>query len=136
MRPLSYPSTQVFLIAFSIVNPSSLSNVFEKWYQELKTQTSIDITTIPIILVGTKVDLREDENTLQKLMDAGGGKPCTMAQGHEMKNKIGAAGYLECSAKSQMGIKEVFDQAIRAVLEKGAGGDDAGGGGGGCCTIA
>ena len=51
LRPLSYPNTDVFLIAFSVVNPSSLSNVYEKWYQELKAQTSIDITKIPIVLV-------------------------------------------------------------------------------------
>ena len=34
-----------------------------------RTQTAIDINTIPITLVGTKVDLREDEATLQKLRD-------------------------------------------------------------------
>ena len=33
LRPLSYPNTDVFIIAFSIVNPTSLSNAFEKWYR-------------------------------------------------------------------------------------------------------
>ncbi|VEL31064.1 unnamed protein product [Protopolystoma xenopodis] len=30
LRPLSYPQTDVFLICFSVINPSSLDNVKEK----------------------------------------------------------------------------------------------------------
>ena len=32
LRPLSYPQTDVFLTAFSVVNPSSFENVRAKWY--------------------------------------------------------------------------------------------------------
>ena len=35
LRPLSYPQTDVFLVAFSIVNPSSFENVRAKWYPEV-----------------------------------------------------------------------------------------------------
>ena len=59
-RVIEYLNADVILILFSLVDPSSLSNVFEKWYQELKAQPSIDITnrhhqppstSIPIVLV-------------------------------------------------------------------------------------
>ncbi len=62
-RPLSYPQTDVFLICFSIVNPSSFENVRAKWFQEVKHFCP----NTPIVLVGTKLDLREDRNVLEKL---------------------------------------------------------------------
>ena len=51
MRPLSYPNTDVFLIAFSVVNPTSLSNVNEKWYQELKTQQVRSPRTLSLLYI-------------------------------------------------------------------------------------
>lgn len=53
----------MFLICFSIVNPSSFENVRAKWYSEIK----YFCPNTPIILVGTKLDLRDDHNTLDKL---------------------------------------------------------------------
>jgi Ras family protein A len=34
-----------------------------------------------------------------------------------MADKIGAAAYLECSAKSKDGVREVFETATRAALQ-------------------
>ncbi len=56
LRPLSYPMSDVVLVCFSVVSPTSYENVSAKWIPELRQHAP----TAPIILVGTKTDLRED----------------------------------------------------------------------------
>jgi Ras-related C3 botulinum toxin substrate 1 len=47
------------------VNPASFENVRAKWYPEVRHHCP----STPIILVGTKLDLRDDKNTIDKLRD-------------------------------------------------------------------
>jgi Ras-related C3 botulinum toxin substrate 1 len=111
LRPLSYPQTDVFLICFSIVSPSSFENARSKWWPEV----SHHAPDIPIILVGTKLDLREDPDTNARLRDRRM-QPITYAQASQLAREINAVKYLECSALTQKGLKGVFDEAIRCVL--------------------
>jgi Ras-related C3 botulinum toxin substrate 1 len=111
LRPLSYPDTNVFLVCFSVVNPSSYSNVKTKWVPELKHHAP----EVPIILVGTKLDLRDDEEMLKKLREKDT-SPVTEEMGNKLKSEIGAVAYGECSAKTQKGLKEIFILAIESVL--------------------
>ena len=126
MRPLSYPDTHVFLVSFSVVNPSSFENVKSKWVPELREHAA----NVPIILVGTKLDLREDPEMLKKLQ-AKGLNPITKEQGEALAKEIGAVCYAECSARTQKGLKEVFDEAIKAVLFPPDNDDKSGA----CCII-
>jgi GTPase SAR1 family protein len=66
-------------------------------------------------LVGTKTDLRSDPAALERLA-AQGQHPLTGEHGHELAKKLRAVKYLECSAKSTEGLKDVFDEAVRTVL--------------------
>ncbi|VDM60706.1 unnamed protein product [Angiostrongylus costaricensis] len=111
LRPLSYPQTDVFLVCFSLVNPASFENVRAKWYPEV----SHHCPTTPIILVGTKADLRDDGETIERLRERRL-TPISQTQGLVMAKEIKAVKYLECSALTQRGLKQVFDEAIRAVL--------------------
>lgn len=63
VRPMSYPQTDVFLMCFSVVDPDSLQNVRAKWCPELHRFS----TSIPIILVGTKIDLRDAKSSDEQL---------------------------------------------------------------------
>ena len=72
---------------------------------------------MPIILVGCKKDLRNDPKTiaeLQKTQQA----PVTYEQGQAVAQKIGAYKFLECSARFNDGVKEVFETATKAALSK------------------
>jgi Ras-related C3 botulinum toxin substrate 1 len=111
LRPLSYPQTDVFLICFSLTSPPSFENVRTKWFPEI----SHHAPNIPIILVGTKLDLREDQSTIAKLRERRM-EPIQYAAASAMAREVGAVRYLECSALTQKGLKNVFDEAIRAVL--------------------
>lgn len=66
-------------------------------------------------LLGTKIDLRDDRETLNNLADQGL-SPIKREQGQKLANKIRAVKYMECSALTQRGLKQVFDEAVRAVL--------------------
>jgi len=111
LRPLSYPQTDVFLVAFSLISRSSFENVKAKWWPELKHHSP----GAPMILVGTKLDLRADPNTVAKLREKNQ-TPISSEEGLEQASNIGAVKYLECSALTQKGLKTVFDEAIRVVL--------------------
>ena len=43
--------------------------------------------------------------------------PITYEQGLQVMKKIGAVKYLECSAVTQKGLKTVFDEAVRFVIQ-------------------
>nr|XP_048310795.1 ras-related C3 botulinum toxin substrate 2 isoform X1 [Myodes glareolus]XP_048310796.1 ras-related C3 botulinum toxin substrate 2 isoform X1 [Myodes glareolus] len=111
LRPLSYPQTDVFLICFSLVSPASYENVRAKWFPEVRHHCP----STPIILVGTKLDLRDDKDTIEKLKEKKLA-PITYPQGLALAKDIDSVKYLECSALTQRGLKTVFDEAIRAVL--------------------
>ena len=112
LRPLSYPDTDVILMCFSIDSPDSLENIPEKWTPEVKHFCP----NVPIILVGNKKDLRHDENTRRELAKMKQ-EPVKPDEGRSMAEKINAFGYLECSAKTKEGVREVFETATRAALQ-------------------
>lgn len=111
LRTLSYPQTNVFIVCFSIGSPSSFANVRLKWHPEV----SHHCPAVPILLVGTKKDLRVDTETVKKLKEQGLA-PSNQQQGGGLAKQIGAVKYMECSSLLQDGVREVFSEAVRAVL--------------------
>ncbi|CAL1703860.1 unnamed protein product [Somion occarium] len=91
LRPLSYPESDVILIVFSIDFPGT-----------------------PLILVGTKTDLRRDEQT-RRMLSAQGQTTVTAERGAAVAREIGAK-YIECSAKTGDGVQDVFGLALRESM--------------------
>ena len=112
LRNLSYPNTDIFVVCFSVVKQKSLYNVEEIWVPEIKHYCP----NVPFILVGTQIDLREDFETLKRLQSIKE-KTITPEMGEKIANKLGAKKYLECSALTQKGVNDVFNEAIIATFE-------------------
>eukprot|EP01129_Flabellula_baltica_P003845 TRINITY_DN13575_c0_g1_i1.p1 TRINITY_DN13575_c0_g1~~TRINITY_DN13575_c0_g1_i1.p1 ORF type:complete len:218 (-),score=52.14 TRINITY_DN13575_c0_g1_i1:224-841(-) len=104
LRPLSYPGTDVFIICFSLTDPDSLAAVTDMWYPEI---VECGLQETPIVLVGTKLDLR----------NSGQADNCvTKKQGEAKLREIEGTAYIECSSLTQENVSEVFEMCIRCVL--------------------
>lgn len=108
LRPLSYPDTDVILMCFAVDLPDSLENIHAKWVPEVQHFCP----NVPFLLIATKKDLRNDP------ANKSSGDIIRMDIGRAMSEKVGAYAYLECSAKTREGVREVFDAATRAALAK------------------
>lgn len=113
LRPLAYPATDVFLLCFDIIAPSSLDHIREKWYPEIQKHCP----HAPIILVGNKIDLRDDPNTIERLRHKYM-TPITREQGLDMAKNIQAVHYIECSALTTENLKAVFIMATVVGFKK------------------
>ena len=76
---------------------------------------SLEVNLFNLLIMFLK-DLRNDSSTIKEL-----GKmkqePVKPEEGRTMAEKINAFAYLECSAKSKEGVREVFETAARAALQ-------------------
>eukprot|EP01119_Soliformovum_irregulare_P001287 TRINITY_DN11010_c0_g1_i1.p1 TRINITY_DN11010_c0_g1~~TRINITY_DN11010_c0_g1_i1.p1 ORF type:complete len:202 (-),score=39.33 TRINITY_DN11010_c0_g1_i1:43-648(-) len=111
LRALCYPQTDVFLMCFSVISPSSFENIRIRWFPELQHHCP----GTPCLLVGTKIDLRDDAAINEGLKDQNLA-PISKDQGDRLAKEIGAHEYVECSALTQKGLKQVFDEAARVVV--------------------
>ncbi|XP_035523520.1 rho-related GTP-binding protein RhoF [Morone saxatilis] len=111
LRPLSYQEANLILVCFDVTNPTSYENVLIKWHPEVKHFCR----DTPVILIGCKTDLRKDKECSRKLK-AMNQAPITYMQGEETRQQMNAELYLECSAKYQENVEDVFREATKRTL--------------------
>ncbi|KAI0372780.1 hypothetical protein BV20DRAFT_1119750 [Pilatotrama ljubarskyi] len=136
LRSLSYAETHVIMLCFSVDNPTSLENVEAKvgvlsfsllrcvltaaqWVPEILEYCP----GVKLVLVALKCDLREDRETQVRLARYGM-HTVQYEEGLTVARRIRASRYLECSAKHNRGVNEVFYESARVSLStrpKGAG---------------
>uniref|UniRef100_A0A3P9L5S3 Ras homolog family member F n=1 Tax=Oryzias latipes TaxID=8090 RepID=A0A3P9L5S3_ORYLA len=111
LRPLSYQGVSLVLVCFDVTNPTSFDNVLVKWFPEVKHFCQ----DVPVILIGCKTDLRKDKECTRKLK-ANGMAPISYTQGEQAQKEMNAALYLECSAKFQENVDNLFREATKKAL--------------------
>eukprot|EP00731_Ephydatia_muelleri_P009254 Em0004g1592a len=107
LRPLSYPQTDVFLIAFAVDNKHTYDRVRLKWLPEIKHFCP----NTPWLLLGLKADLRSSSEPNRP-----GREFVTEQAARDVAKKLGAIGYCECSSLTQSGLSNAMDLAMRASL--------------------
>jgi Ras-related C3 botulinum toxin substrate 1 len=111
LRPMSYEGADIFLLFYSIINPTSFENIKEKWYGEIRQHGA----NTPVLLVGTKVDKKDDPEVLEKLR-LQKQEPVSESQVKKLAKEIGAVSYLTCSAKYDQGMQRIFEEVVRTVV--------------------
>ena len=71
----------------------------------------------PVIVVGTKTDLRTNEITIseQSYLEQ---QQVLSSDGRRVATRIAAVAYHECSAKNSDGVRELFETATRAAVAR------------------
>jgi GTPase SAR1 family protein len=86
-------------------------NVGEKWVKEVRKHRP----SAPIVLVGTKNDTRNDQKVINNLSRQNE-SPLTVADGEKLAREINCAKYMECSAKENKNVQQVFKEALKHGL--------------------
>ncbi|XP_072239994.1 rho-related GTP-binding protein RhoU-like [Leuresthes tenuis] len=113
LRPLCYRNADVFLLCYSVVRPCSFRNLTNKWVPEIRQHCP----GVPLILVGTQLDLREDVKVLIHLAQ-NQQRPVGTEEGQRLAQELGAVSFAECSALTQKNLKDTFDSAILASFQQ------------------
>lgn len=103
LRPLSYTDVDLLMICYSADSKTSLYNVEELWFPEVKHFCP----DTPIMIVGLKNDLYAIDN-LEKLVDP--------KDAELLAKKLGAFAHFQCSAKTRNNVDELFGVALTTLL--------------------
>ena len=97
-----FNKANVCILCYSIVSSTSFQNIENKWVPDIKKQ----FPETPIILVGTKSDLRAEaqDNCIQQ------------SQLNEKAIELNFISHVECSALKQDGLESLLEHIITAYL--------------------
>lgn len=110
MRLGSFDNTNCFLLCYSSINKPSLKNITGKWFPDIQEYYKTTTIPIPIILVATKTDIRDDPNSKKK-------HHISIEDARRVKKEIGANAFIECSAKNGNGMRVVLEMAVKASID-------------------
>ena len=108
IREVCYKRSEVIVIFFSVVDRASFDNVRDFWLPEIKQ--SLGRKRKPIVLVGCMTDLRYHGSKKYK----------NLVKTEEARNvaaKCGMDFYMECSAISLVGVRDVFENIAWSALK-------------------
>ncbi|KAH8032366.1 hypothetical protein HPB51_024343 [Rhipicephalus microplus] len=110
-RASCYAEADVVLVCFSVRDIFSGSEVPTRWATEVRHFNP----NVPVLLVATQMDLREDPVTVHELAQIKC-RPTSVAEGLQLAQKIQAAHYIECSSLDLASVRKVFESVLHTCL--------------------
>ncbi|KAK7104517.1 hypothetical protein V1264_019219 [Littorina saxatilis] len=104
LRAYTYQESEVLVLCFSVCDRESFYSVINSWLPEIQRHTK---RRRPMLLVGTQIDLRTPDCQDQ----------VTTEEGNNLAKIIGADCYIECSARNQEGLQQVFEHVVFSALK-------------------
>ena len=114
LRPLSYPKADIFLVCFSVAEPSSFESVKTKWYHELSSWSNVADSAW--VLLGLQADRRKSghksNNQINKERNI-----VSREEAEQLAKNLGGwskknVPYVECDAREKGGIQAVIEAVI------------------------
>eukprot|EP01124_Arcella_intermedia_P005348 TRINITY_DN13149_c0_g2_i2.p1 TRINITY_DN13149_c0_g2~~TRINITY_DN13149_c0_g2_i2.p1 ORF type:complete len:148 (-),score=37.92 TRINITY_DN13149_c0_g2_i2:128-571(-) len=105
MRDLYMKNGQGFILAYSIIAPSTFNDIPELRDQIARVK---DTENFPLVLVGNKCDLADQ-------------RVITTEQGEALATKFNAK-FIEASAKTKINVDEIFHTLLRLIIAAGGAG--------------
>ena len=110
VRAYTYHSSEVLVLCFSVCDRESFQSVAYSWLPEIQRHTK---RKRPLLLVGTQIDLRSSSSS----SSCSAQDEVSTEEGSNLAKIIGADCYIECSARSQEGLQQVFEHVVFSALK-------------------
>lgn len=101
--PLTYESTEIAIICYSVDDRYAYDAVLDKWEKEVKYYSE----KVEIVLVATKIDMYQTDTEI-----------IPMEEGEKLAKQVNAIEFFQCSAKDSIGISEIFNFVAKHVHNK------------------
>ena len=102
LRKLAYEGCCGVLLCFDLTNKSSYESIETRWVPEINSMAP----GVPVFLAGCKKDsVQTDRITSEQKIE-------------ELVQRIGATGYLECSAFTDENVEKIFKELVEAKTPK------------------
>lgn len=112
-RHLALPNAHYVLICFNVDSRKSFEEVTNTFIPQIKEINP----KAKYFLASTKIDLRDDASTLEKLA-ADSDSVISRREGMALAKEIEAVAYFETSAKMNIGVSEIFEQIAKYAIKE------------------
>ena len=114
VRSYTYHSSEVLVLCFSVCDRESFQSVAHSWLPEIQRHTK---RKRPLLLVGTQIDLRSSSSSSSSSSSCSAQDEVSTEEGGNLAKIIGADCYIECSARSQEGLQQIFEHVVFSALK-------------------
>jgi small GTP-binding protein len=111
-----FKQADVFVCLFSSISPPSFNNVKTKWQLRIEAvalRSSASGRRAPVVLVGTKIDLREHVDMIRRLADRGM-EPVSDKQAQQLAKDIGAAQFIAVDLRVEQHVEAIANAIVSA----------------------